>query len=72
MSIETASDHALARAVAPPSAEMTPDPLYRRVARRSAAAVRDAYQNENGDSSMQEAAKNVEGRVAFWRGVAVR
>ncbi len=51
MSMKTAAAHALARAVAHPSAEMIPpDQLDRRVARRVAAAVCDAYQNENGDS----------------------
>jgi len=50
MSTKTAAAHALARAVTHPSAEMIPpDQLDRRVAHRVAAAVRDAYQNENGD-----------------------
>lgn len=47
MSMKTAAAHAVAQL----SAEMIlPDPLDRRVAHRVAAAVRDAYQNENGDS----------------------
>jgi len=51
MSRKTIAAHAVVRAVAQASAAMIlPDPLDRRVALRVAAAVRDAYQNENGDS----------------------
>ncbi len=51
MLMKTAEAHALARAVAQTSAEkVLPDLLGRRVTHRVAAAVREGYQNENGDS----------------------